>query len=226
MSRVCGAGRQAQLGRPLCRGRSGHAGRRSCAQAPAQGRVRRGARLWEVSAERTVRKLGTQSPRVSRVQPAETCLRPGMTLHRRAREKRLRRPLQTIQGSSSVERQTGFKPPTSSFPTAGRPLCARQLSGQRSWPCRSEPPGSHDTGHCPGCDPHVDGGRGPVRTGRVTGSGAALGQLGGPQSRVRPPDAPGQGTAWLPRERKLRPRRGARGLAEALRATAAVPAAA
>ena len=112
-----------------------------------------------------VRELGTQSPRVSRVQPAETCLRPGTTLHRRAREKRLRRPLQTIQGSGSVERQTGFKPPTSSFPTAGRPPCARQLSGQRPWPCRSEPPGSHDTGHCPGCGPHVDGGRGTVRTG-------------------------------------------------------------
>ena len=64
-----------------------------------------------------------------------------------------------------------------------------------------------------------------MRTGRVTGSGAALGQLGGPQSRVRPPDAPGQGTVWLPRERKLRPRRGARGLAEAPRATAAATAA-
>lgn len=158
------------------------------------------------------RELGTQTPPVSRVQPAETRLRPGTTLRRRAREKRLRRPLQSIQGSSLVEHQTGFKPPTSSFPTAGRLPCTRQLSGRRPQPCRSEPPRvpRHRTlsrlwpsrGWREGHSAHG---------GAPNWARASPGQLGGPQSRVRPPDAPGQATMALLRERTPRPRRGARG---------------
>ena len=168
-------------------------------------------------------ELGTQSPRVSRVQPAETCLRPGTTLHRRAREKRLRRPLQTIQGSGSVERQTGFKPPTSSFPTAGRPPCARQLSGQRPWPCRSEPPGSHDTGHCPGCGPHVDGGRGTVRTGARNWERSVSGAAGrAPEPGTAPRCSRAGNYVATTGEETATPSGSPKGLAEAPRATAAV----
>lgn len=151
---------------------------------------------------------------------------PGTTLHKRVCEKRPRCPLQSIRGSGSAEHQTGFKPHTSSFPTAGRLPCTRQLSGQRSRPCRLEPPEPHDTGRCPGCGPLVDVGgaqctRGCNSEWRVSGAAGWA---------PEPGTAPGRSRAGkygaTAGEDTATPLGSPEGLAEAQRATAAVPASA